>query len=315
MTARRGPNKAGATIRLRRLLAMVPWLAANDGPTVAEVCERFAITETELQADLELLTYYVGIPPYTPDAFFEITIERGRVFARVTPSLDRPLRLTPAEGLSLVAAGRALADDPDGPLATGLAKVAALLQIDPEEAIDIDLGTADATVLEVLRSAIAAGQPVRIDHYAEDRDERLVRVVDPWLVTSTSGRWYLVGHDHLRDADRSFRVDRIVAAAPVEGTARPMPAGLQFAPGPADDAPRVVLELEPAGSWVAESYPVDEIDDLGDGRRRVTIAVNATPWLDRLLLRLGPAGRVVDGPPELLEAGRDAARRVLDRYR
>ena len=314
MTERRGPNKAGATIRLRRLLAMVPWLAANDGPTVGDVCDRFGITAAELQADLELLTYYVGIPPYTPDAFFEITIERGRVFARVTPSLDRPLRLTPAEGLSLVAAGRVLADDPDGPLATGLAKVAALLQVDPEEAIDIDLGSADASVLEVLRSAIAAAQPVQIDHYAEDRDERLVRVVDPWLVTSTSGRWYLVGHDHLRDAERSFRVDRIVAASAVEGTARPIPAELQFSPGPADDAPRVVLELEPAGSWVAESYPVDAVEDLGDGRRRVTIAVNATPWLDRLLLRLGPAGRVVEGPPELRDAGRDAARRILDRY-
>jgi proteasome accessory factor C len=314
VSERRGPNRGGAAGRLRRLLAMVPWLAANDGPTVSEVCGRFDITAAELQADLELLTYYVGIPPYTPDAFFEITIERGRVFARVTPSLDRPLRLTPAEGLSLVAAGRVLADDPEGPLATGLAKVAALLQIDPEEALDIDLGVADASVLEVLRSAVAAGEPVEIDHYAEDRDERLVRVVDPWLVTSTSGRWYLVGHDHLRDAERSFRVDRIVAARPVAGTARPIPAALQFSPGPADDAPRVVLELEPAGAWVAETYPVDDVVDLGDGRRRVTLAVNATPWLERLLLRLGPAGRVVDGPAELLGAGRDAARRVLGRY-
>jgi proteasome accessory factor C len=310
----RSPNRGGATNRLRRLLAMVPWLAANDGPTVAEVCARFDITAAELQADLELLTYYVGIPPYTPDAFFEITIERGRVFARVTPSLDRPLRLTPAEGLSLVAAGRVLADDPEGPLATGLAKVAGLLQIDPEEAIDIDLGLADESVLAVLRDAVAGAQPVEIDHYAEDRDERLVRIVDPWLVTSTSGRWYVVGHDHLRDAERSFRIDRIVAARPVAGTARPMPAGLQFAPGPADDAPRVVLELEAAGSWVAETYPVDGIEDLGDGRRRVTLAVNARPWLERLLLRLGPAGRVVDGPADLVAAGREGARRTLARY-
>jgi proteasome accessory factor C len=314
VSERRSANRTGATGRLRRLLAMVPWLAANDGPTVSDVCDRFDITAAELQADLELLTYYVGIPPYTPDAFFEITIERGRVFARVTPSLDRPLRLTPAEGLSLVAAGRVLADDPDGPLATGLAKVAALLQVDPEEAIDIDLGIADSSVLEVLRAALTAGQPVQIDHYAEDRDERLERIVDPWLVTSTAGRWYLVGHDHLRDAERSFRVDRIVGARPVEGTARPIPVGLQFSPGPADDAPRVVLELEAAGAWVAETYPVDAVEDLGDGRRRVTIAVNATPWLERLLLRLGPAGRVVGGPDELRAVGRDAARRVLGRY-
>ena len=314
-TRTRAANRSAATERLRRLLAMVPWLAANDGPTVEEVCARFGIRPAELQADLELLTVYVGIPPYTPDALFEITIERGRVFAHVTPSLDRPLQLTPAEGLGLVVAGRVLADDPDGPLATGLAKVATLLRIDPEEAVDIDLGLADASLLELLRRAVEEGRPVEIDHYAEDRDERLVRTVDPWLVASTAGRWYLVGHDHLRDAERSFRVDRIAGARLGEGRARPAPTELQIAPGPADDAPRVVLELDASGRWVAETYPVDAVEALEDGRTRVTIAVNATPWLDRLLLRLGPAGRVVEGPADLREAGAAAARRILERYR
>lgn len=311
----RAANRSAAAERLRRLLAMVPWLAANDGPTVEEVCARFGIGPKELQADLELLTVYVGIPPYTPDALFEISIEGGRVFARVTPSLDRPLQLTPAEGLGLVVAGRVLADDPEGPLATGLAKVATLLRIDPEEAIDIDLGVADASLLDLLRGAIEARRPVEIDHYAEDRDERLVRVVDPWLVASTAGRWYLVGHDHLRDAERSFRIDRIVEARALDGEARPAPEGLQFAPGPADDAPRVVLELEAVGRWVAETYPVDAVEALDDGRARVTLAVNAAPWLERLLLRLGPAGRVVEGPADLRGAGAAAAARVLARYR
>ena len=41
--------------RLRRLLAMVPWVAANDGPAVDEVCARFGIDEKQLAADLELL--------------------------------------------------------------------------------------------------------------------------------------------------------------------------------------------------------------------------------------------------------------------
>lgn len=313
--APRRPSRSGAVGRLRRLLAMVPWLAANDGPRVEDVCARFGITRAELQADLELLTFHVGIPPYTPDAFFEMTIEGGRVFARVTPSLDRPLRLTPAEGLGLVAAGQVLADDPEGPLARGLAKVAALLQVDPAEALDIDLGWADASTLAVLRQGVTEGRTVEIDHYAEDRDERRVRTVDPWRVTSTSGRWYLVGHDHLRDAERSFRVDRIVAARLLDGRARPAPAGLQIAPGPADDAPRVVLQLEPAGRWVAESYPVDDVVELDDGRLRVTLAVNARPWLERLLLRLGPAGTVVDGPDDLVAAAAEGARRVLERYR
>ena len=42
--------------RLRRILAVVPWVAAADGPRMADVCERFGYrTETELQEDLNLL--------------------------------------------------------------------------------------------------------------------------------------------------------------------------------------------------------------------------------------------------------------------
>jgi proteasome accessory factor C len=313
----RQPNKAGASTRLRRLLAMVPWLAANDGPTVEEVCRRFGLKKAELQADLDLLTYYVGVPPYTPDQFFEMVIEGGRVFARVTPSLDRPLRLTPSEGLALVVAGRALgADDPDGPLARGLAKIAALFGIDPDDAVDIDLGRADETTLALLRRAVADGRQVELDHYGEARDERQRRVVDPWRVANVGGSWYLSGFDHLRQAERSFRVDRILAATVREAAVtRPAPADVTVVAGPAADAPRVTLELTAAGRWVAESYPVDAVEVLDDGRLRVTLAVNGRPWLERLLLRLGPAGRVVDGPEELRVAGATAAARVLARYR
>ena len=36
--------------RLQRLLSMVPWIAANDGPTVDEITSRFGITPDELAA-------------------------------------------------------------------------------------------------------------------------------------------------------------------------------------------------------------------------------------------------------------------------
>jgi predicted DNA-binding transcriptional regulator YafY len=313
--ARRAPNRSGAGTRLRRLLVMVPWLASQDGPTVQAVCARFGITPKELRDDIELLTFHVGIPPYTPDQFFDLSVEGDRVFARVTPSLDRPLRLTPEEGLALVVAGQALEAEPDGPLARGLAKVAAVLGIDPADAVDVVLGPADASILGTLREAVAGRRRIRIVHYGEARDAALTREVDPWLVTNQGGMWYLVGHDHTRDAERSFRVDRILEAAVLDARARPAPADLHVAPGPGDDAPRVVLDVSPAGRWVAEAYPVDDVEALDDGSIRITLAVGGRSWLERLLLRLGPDAQVVDAPADLLDAGGAAARRVLERYR
>ena len=314
-----GERRTTATARLRRLLALVPWLAANDGPTVEEVCRRFAITRNELQRDLELLTMYVGVPPYGPERLFHVTIEGGRVFAHLTPALDRPLRLSPDEAVALVVAGQALAEVPgaeaEGALARAVKKLAGLLGVDPAEAVEVDLGTAAVPALGTLRQAVEQGRQVEIEHLALGTGERRTRRVDPWHVVLDAGTWYLMGHDHLRNDARTFRIDRILdvrlldeAAAPAPGaTARPM-----FAP--ADDDPRVTLELAPAAGWVVETYPLEGVEVGDDGVIRVTIAVSTPAFLASLLVRLGPHARVVDGPPELRDAGANAARRALARY-
>ncbi len=267
-----------AASRLRRLLAMIPWLAGQDGPTVTEVCERFGNSRADLEADLELLLY-VGVPPYTPDQLFEIGIEGDRVFAHLTPTLDRPPRLTPEEGLALVVAGAALAAvpgaEPGGPLARAIDKVAALLGIDADEAIDVDLGPAAPATLTLLREAVAGRRRVELDYYASGRDEHSRRTVDPWHVVHEGGAWYLLAGDHLRGERRSFRVDRVLSARLLDEEATPPPPGegstVGFAPG--DEVPRVVLELPASAAWVADAYPVDAADVVDDERIRVTLPV------------------------------------------
>ena len=118
--------RASAEDRLGRLLAIVPWVAAHDGPEVAEVCRRFGVREEELLEDLNLL-FLCGIHPFTPDVLIDVDVADGRVWIRMADYFRRPLRLSPQEGLALVSAGTALLSvpgaDPDGALATALAKL------------------------------------------------------------------------------------------------------------------------------------------------------------------------------------------------
>jgi proteasome accessory factor C len=83
---------------------------------------------------------------------------------------------------------------------------------------------------------------------------------------------------------------------------------------PRAEDPRVTLELAPEAAWVVESYPSEETRERSDGSWRVVLAVSERAWLERLLLRLGPAARVV-APPELRAVGAEAAKRLLTRYR
>lgn len=61
----------------------------------------------------------------------------------------------------------------------------------------------DLPALPVLRDAVVGGRSVTF------RYREVERRVDPWGVLLQTGFWYLVGHDHERDARRTFRIDRI----------------------------------------------------------------------------------------------------------
>jgi predicted DNA-binding transcriptional regulator YafY len=73
------------------------------------------------------------------------------------------------------------------------------------------------------------------------------------------------------------------------------------------------LLLPPAARWVVETYPTTSVEELPDGWLRVWLAVSGRPWLERLLLRVGPEGRV-EAPAELANVGAEVARRLLARY-
>jgi proteasome accessory factor C len=315
-------SRITASDRLQRLLALVPWVAAHDGPTVSEVCARFELEPRELLDELTLVSM-VGLPPYTPDELFDMVVEDDRVWVHLSPSFTRSLRLTPAQALALVASGASLrsvpGSDPEGPLARGLDKLAAVLGAEPEEVVDVDLGRASGATLALLDRAIAQRTTVRLDYYTFGRDQRTTRDVDPARVFADQGGWYLVAHDHLRGDERVFRVDRIVGAELLDRTFEAAPDGTGglalFQPDGTE--PRVVVEVDHDGAWVVDAYPVESVEWAGPGRQRLTLVVTARPWLERLLLRLGPHGRVVDDGhgAEWSDAGREAARRVLDRYR
>jgi proteasome accessory factor C len=304
--------------RVRRLLAMVPWITAHSPVRIDEVCTRFGIDRRTLLSELEVLSY-VGVPPYTPDTLTWVEVDDDEISIRLSEPFDRPLRITAEQALALIAVGRSIRDetgaDAADPLQRGLAKLAAAIGVDPDQ-VHVELGEARDELLDGLMGAAAAGTRVEIDYYTYSRDQRTVRTVDPYQVVADAGSWYMVGWCHRSDDLRVFRVDRIASLDVLDQPIDPPPEGVswdRYRPG--GDEPRVTIELDPSARWILEHYPHDDATDLDDGWVRVTLAVSGRPWLERLLLNLGPAARVVGGEESLAETGAQAARRLLTRYR
>ena len=84
-------------------------------------------------------------------------------------------------------------------------------------------------------------------------------------------------------------------------------------PAPGADTETVTFTVGPHGRWVAENYPVEQIDELKSGKLRITLTVAGDAFLERLLLRLGPDVTVTK-PASKKNALQEAAARILRRY-
>jgi len=307
--SRAGPDSAA---RLRRLLAMVPWLLAEGGAPVAEIAARFSMAEDEVVRDLQLVGL-CGTPPYGPGDLVDVWVDDGVVHAYAGAYFTRPMRLTPAEGFAVLAAGRALlavpGADPGGALARALAK---LEQVLGPAALDVDL--AGPAHLDDVRGAAERHERLEVGYYSAWRDEVTERRVDPLLVHAAGGRWYLEANCHRAGGLRRFRVDRLEWVRPTGERFDPPPLpppGGPFLPAP--DAPVLVVEVPPSARWAVEASPAARLEELPGGWVRAHLPVAGTAFVERLLLRLGPEATVV-GPAELADAGRAAAARLLARY-
>lgn len=312
-------SREAADARLARLLSIVPWIAAHDGPSLEEVCRRFSVREKDLLADLNLL-FMCGVYPFTPDVLIDVHIADGRVWISMADYFRRPLRLNPQEALALASAGRTFLAFPgagdDGPLATALEKLDTVLGLAGGDALDIELAEVDPAVLSSLRSAAERGEKVRIDYYSYGRDQRSRRVVRPWRVFNQAGEWYLQAWCENVEAERNFRLDRIEGLEPTgESFEPPGRAASRGAPSvyhPSPEDPVWVLDLDPPAHWIAEQYPNESVEERPDSVLRVRLRAQPSAWLERVLLRAGRHGRVVEGDPSF---GRGARERLLARYR
>jgi proteasome accessory factor C len=315
---------ATAAERVERILSILPHLLEYQGRTVAELAERFDVPPDELRADLELCFYRVGVHPFTPDALVDVLIDSDddTVTVHVGDYFRRPLRLTPEEALTLVAAGRAVlrsqGDDADPRLAAAVDKLTRVLGPGGTSAVEVRLGEGDAEVLRTVQDAVAERRRLRLDYYSHGRDERTCRDVDPWSVRSEEGHWYLTGWCHQAGGRRVFRLDRVASAEPTgEHFDPPVDAPAEPDLDLADAAASVELVVPPSASWVADAYPTEEVERLEDGRVRIVLRVAATPWLERLLLRLPPEVEALelDSSASLAPLRARAAARLLERYR
>jgi proteasome accessory factor C len=311
----------GATERLSRLLALVPYLVRRQGVPLSEAAADFGITERALVKDLELL-FVCGTPGHLPDDLIEVDWDDGHVYLSNADPIARPLRLGVDEALALIVGLRALADVPGlhdrDALDRTLIKLEAAAGDAATASEQVRVEVEAAGPLADVRRALRENRRVHLTYFVPTRDETTERDVDPMRVLLVDDRWYLEGWCRRAEDVRLFRLDRVEAITlldvpaevPAQAATRDLSEGL-FVASPDDRL--VTLELDPDAHWVADYYPVEQVDEVAGDRLMVRLRVADPGWLRRLALRLGGALRVVD-PVDLADEVASSARMALEAY-
>jgi proteasome accessory factor C len=317
------PRMVTSAERLRRLLALVPYVATRRVVGLAETAQTFGMTERELIDDLNL-AWCVELRAPEPYCPIDLSYEDGEISISQAESIARPLRLAADEASALLVALRMLAEvggDRDA-VNRLIAKIEAAAGAAGAASSQVTIQQFDSkrvrAVAATLEGALAAGRRVHLRHYAYGRDEDTERDVDPMRLLVVEGRTYLEGWCRRAEGVRLFRLDRVVSVdvldvpAEVPATAEPrdVDAGL-FQPSESDLLAE--LELGPETRWAAESYPCESVTELPDGRLRIGLRTPDTAWVRRLALSLGEDARVVS-PPELADEVRSTAAAALALY-
>lgn len=207
-----------ATDRVRAYLTLVPYLLERGEVSLEEAAKEFDVSTADMRAMVEKLTV-IGLPGDSgywqqPHELFDINWdlldEQDVIEITNDVGLRRVPRFTAREaaallaGLQMVAAVPAVSDS--GLVAGLLAKLSRAAANAPADVVIAP--TAVDEVRKVVSEALRRGVAVSFRYQAPDA-AATTRTVDPVQVLITNGQWYLQGWCHLREATRTFHLDRV----------------------------------------------------------------------------------------------------------
>ena len=273
-----------ASTRLSRLLALVPWLVANDGVTMEQTAERFGVSVEQLEKDLFLLIVS-GLPGHGPDQLVDIQFwDDGVVHVLDPQTLDRPLRLSGDEATALLVALRLLEQVPGDHDRDALRSAIRRLEdaVGASDQVVVAPAVRD-DVRDAVDRAIAQGCALRLEYAGGARDVITERTVEPVQVTVVDDRAYLDAFCRSAAAPRTFRLDRII-----EATVLPQDTVRASIPAVPSSAPiTAVVRIAEGAEWAADLLGVNDLPPPRDGWREATVEALDEAWLVRTVLGLG----------------------------
>jgi predicted DNA-binding transcriptional regulator YafY len=244
----------------------------------SEVVERFTIPAEELDEHLQLLnlvnfgggcyTVYATLQGDEVHVDKELYGDTFRAPPRLTPLEARAIRL------ALEFVGPMIAADAHTPLDRVRKKLEETFgQFELSQTPEPHVGSEEEQLVGTFTEAIRDRKLVEIEYQKEGEQTWSKRIVEPYSLERSLPNWYVHTWDRTRDAEKSFRLDRMRSAS-LTGDSFEARAGFQ--PTRLGDARTArVLYAKPVARWSIERGA----RPLRDGTALAEMPVGSSEWL------------------------------------
>ncbi|MET0955494.1 MAG: WYL domain-containing protein [Cryobacterium sp.] len=300
------PVAFGASDKLTFLLSLVPFLMDHDSVSVSAVAAHFGVSEDRVRDAVNLIALS-GVPgetrQYLHGDLFDIQWDEfennDTIVLTHLVAIDDSPRFSAREAAALIAGLQYLSALPENGDRDAIASLMAKLTRSSTGApSQLAVSRTDSDVaISVIQGAVRSGTQVEFD-YLNARGTAEHRCVDPLRIESVDNDWYLRGWCHLREAMRTFRLDRMSALrstdVPADDHEDAVVLPDSLFQGSADDL-TVTIELPGSALGLLADYaPVPTGPADADGLIRAQVRVSHFHGLKRLVAGLAGVVTVVE---------------------
>jgi len=323
------PQPFQARDKLAFLLSLVPYLMDRDRVTVAEAAEHFGVDADQIRDAVNLIAVS-GLPgdtsAYQHDDLFDIDWDAfeqdDEIVLTNRVAIDDSPRFSAREASALIMGLQYLSALPEYADRASIASLTSKLSRGTSGGlapVGVEGGESRESLapsLQLIRESVERGLQLEFD-YLNARGDRERRRVDALRVESMDDDWYLRGWCHLREAVRTFRLDRIsepsITDAAIEHRAVDVRLPELFAAAPEDL--EVVIDVVPSAMPLLADYIPDGARSRDEGDRiRTVVRVSHYHGLKRLIASMPGVVTVIE-PAEARAAVADWAAEAAARYR
>lgn len=298
-------------------------------PNTSSLAKKFEISVKTAQRDIEFMRDRLGSPLIYNESL------KGYYYEDETFSLPL-IYLSSAELSSLVVARKLLQDISGSCIAdeitTAVDKITTILRkhsVGPETIDDvvsfhlIEYTAAPEDVFKTVLEACLKKKRLALSYSSPARDEDTERCVDPYHLFNYMGTWHLIGHCHLRNSIRDFKVNRMKKPSLLEDSFK-LPRDFKFAEYfrssfgiyKGKDQKQVVLRFTPEKSkWISDQiwHRDQKSELLKNGSLELSFPVADFSEVAREILKHGSGVEVLK-PEGLRQMVRTEAQKVAGLY-